>query len=80
MVEHTHKCIVCHKKYSHCDKCKQINSWKAICCSVECYQKYIAPVIKEVDKIIEDHKEEVRHKTEPHVKKMEQRQMAKKYK
>ncbi len=40
---HTHECIMCKKKYTHCDKCRQYNSWRAICCSPECFQAYISP-------------------------------------
>lgn len=60
MSKHNHECIICHNKYSHCDKCQQINSWKAICCSVECYQKYIKPTIEEIDDFIEKSKKETK--------------------
>ena len=55
---YNHKCIWCGKEYEHCDKCKRINSWKAICCTPQCYQDYIESVKdKDVKKVREEIKE-----------------------
>lgn len=50
---YTHTCIWCKKRYDHCDKCKQINSWKAICCSPICFQYYMASQeVQAQDKVV----------------------------
>ena len=30
------------KKYFACDYCDRINSWKSICCSLDCYNEFIS--------------------------------------
>jgi len=70
MAEYNHTCIICGKKYDHCDKCRQVNSWKAICCSIECYQKYIKPVVEEIEDFMDKPKEkvEIKEQNEKQVK------------
>lgn len=41
-----HECRNCGKKYYACNDCERINSWKTICCSVECYDAYTEKVIR----------------------------------
>lgn len=35
-------CRKCGRNYYACSNCIAINSWKNICCSRECYRKYVA--------------------------------------
>jgi hypothetical protein len=40
-------CPICHDKYYVCRKCISINSYKNVCCSIECYKKYLESVSKD---------------------------------
>lgn len=40
-----HECIICGEKYHHCNDCgrmKDFKPWRAVACSIECYQVYLA--------------------------------------
>lgn len=37
----THECIVCGKGYNSCFRCKNVESWRNIYCSIQCFQKHI---------------------------------------
>lgn len=39
--EANHKCWVCKTEYYNCDACNITDKWKAICCSKECFDKYM---------------------------------------
>lgn len=34
-------CKVCGKSYTHCTDAVRIGSWRAICCSPECWNKWV---------------------------------------
>jgi hypothetical protein len=36
-----HVCRVCKKAYWACESCDEKNSWKAVACSLDCYDKYL---------------------------------------
>lgn len=37
----THKCIECGAGYNSCFRCPGVPSYRNICCSPQCFQKYI---------------------------------------
>lgn len=39
MPKYNRKCLYCGSPYYACRACIDINSWKNVCCSVECYRK-----------------------------------------
>jgi len=39
--EYSHECIVCGRGYNSCFRCEKVESWRNICCSVQCFQKYL---------------------------------------
>lgn len=53
-----HECRNCFKKYYVCNDCERKNSWKTVCCSVECYDAYTQKVIRSRIKKAEVHVEE----------------------
>jgi hypothetical protein len=62
MREPNHTCKHCGKRYWACNDCDKIHSWKAACCSFECYQKYVEDVLEsrkpKVVKPVEPEKDE----------------------
>lgn len=59
----SHKCIVCGKGYDSCFRCKNVESWRNICCSTDCFQKYIKDTedkpVTEVKAQIKKHQEKI---------------------
>lgn len=47
------KCVTCGTEYYACGACVGKNSWKNLCCSRECYRKYIEGGKEEKPNIIE---------------------------
>lgn len=41
-MKYNRTCNYCGDKYYVCNYCTEINSWKNICCSRECYRKMVA--------------------------------------
>ncbi len=35
----------CKKAYYACDYCDRISSWRSMCCSIECYDKYMEQLL-----------------------------------
>lgn len=49
MNKNNHVCKICGTEYYFCDYCGQQTSftpYKSVCCSIECYSKYIDAVLK----------------------------------
>lgn len=42
--EPNHVCWVCGTEYWACDLCDARASWRSICCSRECYEKYMSSI------------------------------------
>lgn len=46
--EPNHTCRTCGKEYHGCDYCEEQHTftpWKSVCCSIECYSKYLDAVL-----------------------------------
>lgn len=50
MREPNHICKTCGKAYYACIGCDETNSWRAACCSIGCYDKYVEVVLIERNK------------------------------
>lgn len=48
------KCRVCGKEYFCCSDSKNINSWRTMACSVECFKEYMRRIEESRKPIIED--------------------------
>ncbi len=59
----THKCIVCGKGYNSCFRCKNVESWRNIYCSIQCFQNHMKDTeskpIAEVKEEIRKHQEKL---------------------
>lgn len=53
-MQYNRECSYCNSKYYVCRKCIDINSWKNLCCSRECYRKLIEDGATFAPKIIKN--------------------------
>lgn len=40
-----HKCVICGAAYYACNDCDKHRSWRAVACTPECYQTYLAFIL-----------------------------------